>query len=139
MEPLALILGFAIPPVLLVAGLFLLGLSMPSARGALHRRGWIAPVTLALIVPGSLVLLFLLAWRGDSETSTWADAGGDVRAVWVAALALGAAASAAQWWVMIRDEHGVTPRLRSGGTALAGVAMLVLFAALLVAWLASLG
>lgn len=127
--------GFALPPALLVAGLLLLGMAMPSARATLERWQWTAPATFLLVVPASLALVFLLAWRGDGDASTWARGGADVRVISLAALGLSVVAMTVQWWVMIRADGVLEPRTRSVGAAVAGTAMLLLFAALILAWL----
>lgn len=134
----AVILGFALPPALLVAGLMSLGMAMPSARDTLARWGWIAPATIALIIPAVLVLLFLLAWRGDGADSAWASGDAKTRAASVAAFALAVPAAAVQWWVMLRGEGVLAGRTRSAGAAVGGAAMLALCAALILAWLAGL-
>lgn len=138
MAEILVVAGFALPPALLVAGLLLLGMAMPSARDTLERWSWTAPATFLLIVPASLALLFLLAWRGDGDASGWARGGADLHVLSVAALGLGGAALAVQWWVMVRADGALAPRTRSVGAAFAGVAMLGLFAALILAWLTGL-
>lgn len=135
MVALAVLAAVIVPAGLLIAGLLLLGMAMPAAGHTLARRGWVAPGALALILPASVVLVFLVAWRGDSERSAWSDGGADVRALWVGALALAAAAAALQLWVMMRYEDGVASRVRSVAAGAGGAAMLVLFAALVTAWL----
>jgi len=131
--------GFAVPPALLVAGLFLLGLAVPSARETLARWSGVPLATLVLIAPGVLCLLFLLAWRGDGDTSVWADAGTGLRVVFVAALLLAAGGVMAQGWVILRWDVPPDGRELSAAAGIAGAAMLGLVLALILAWLALIG
>lgn len=130
------VVASALPLVLLVSGLLSLGASMPSA-GETARRRWVAPVTVGLIAAGVAVLLLLMPFRGDGDSSIWTDADRAGRIAIGGAVMLSVLAAAAQRWVAVRGS-AVTGRMRSIGMCLAGVAMLALFAALVLAVLTEL-
>ena len=131
-----MLLGFALLPVLLlVTGPLSLRLAMPSARDTLERWDWLTPCTMVLSGAGTAALLWLLAFRGDGDSSTWADADTGVRLLTVTAVVLAVGAVAVQGWAMLRLGGARSGRGPSAAMWLSGAALLALLAALIAVWL----
>lgn len=132
-ETVVVVVGFALPFVLLVAGLLALGAAMPSVRDTPTRSAWTVPGTIVIIAAGVTVLLLLLSFRGDGDSSIWTDSGAGGHIAIGGALTLAVLAAAAQGWVAVGRGGAVTGHMRSIGMGLAGIAMLALFAAIILA------